>query len=481
MSRKQWSVASEIVFITDHRPLTTDHFRYMILGMRIRPARRIRGNVRVPGDKSISHRAAILSALARGKARISNFSSAEDCASTLNCLRELGVAVERDGSSVWIEGVGLRGLRPPRGPLDCGNSGTSLRLLAGVLAGQSFGSVLTGDSSLCSRPMRRIMEPLEMMGARILSENNCPPLRLEGMGRLKAISYEMPVESAQVKSCILLAGLNAEGRTEVIEKRSATRDHTERMLRWLNVPVESRTIERRRDIDVALEAVSVEGGAQFDARDGTIPGDISSAAFFIAAAACLPDSNLKINGLGLNPTRTRVLSVLNSLGAEVSILGNTEGLTEDFNEPSGDVMVNGGDEGLAPIEAGQANVLSGTLTAQLIDELPLLAVVGTQVSGGLEIRDAAELRFKESDRISATIENLRALGVQVEEHADGLTVQRQTTLRGAKLDAHGDHRIAMAFAVAALLAEGESEIVGAECARISFPEFFQLLESIVER
>jgi 3-phosphoshikimate 1-carboxyvinyltransferase len=436
----------------------------------------------LPGDKSISHRAAILAALAHGRTHLTNFSSAGDCAATLVCLRSLGVEVEREGSSVWIEGVGLQGLRAPSQPLDCGNSGTTMRLLAGVLAGQYFSSVLTGDESLRSRPMRRIIEPLERMGARVLSENDRAPLRLEGRGRLQAISYEMPVESAQVKSAILLAGLNAGGLTEVIEKQWATRDHTERMLRWFRVPTSSRTIPGE-GAGATLEAISVKGRTQFGAAGGMIPGDISSASFFIAAAALLPGSKLVITQVGLNPTRTRVLSVLRSLGVDVrfdSVKNGGSGLPEDFFEPFGNVSVSGG-AGLAPTEPGQANILNETLTAQLIDELPLLAVVGTQVLGGLEIRDAAELRLKESDRISATVENLRAMGVEVEEREDGLTVKRKTVLRGAKIDSKGDHRIAMAFAVAALLAETESEIVGAECVRASFPEFFELLESVVER
>jgi 3-phosphoshikimate 1-carboxyvinyltransferase len=352
--------------------------------------------------------------------------------------------------------------------------------MAGVLAGQYFSSVLTGDESLRSRPMRRIIEPLERMGARIFAENNHAPLRLDGRGRLQAISYEMPVESAQVKSAILLAGLNAGGLTEVIEKQGATRDHTERMLRWFRVPTSSRTIQGEA---APLEAISVRGRTQFGAASGMAPGDISSASFFIAAAALLPGSKLIITQVGLNPTRTRVLTVLRSLGVDVrfdSVKNGGSGLPEDFFEPYGNVRVSGG-AGLAPNEPGQANVLNRTLTAQLIDELPLLAIVGTQVLGGLEIRDAAELRVKESDRISATVENLRAMGAEVEEREDGLTVKRKTVLRGAKIDSKGDHRIAMAFAVAALLAETESEIVGAECTRASFPEFFDLLESVIER
>jgi 3-phosphoshikimate 1-carboxyvinyltransferase len=278
----------------------------------------------------------------------------------------------------------------------------------------------------------------------------------------------------------LLAGLNAAGRAEVIEPQGATRDHTERMLRWLGVTVESREIERD---GIKSEAITIEGGQQFDAKDGIIPGDISSAAFFIAAAGMLPGSKLKINEVGLNPTRTRLLSVVRSLGVDVQaeyIERDGDWWQEDFLEPFGNISVTGG-AGLAPVKEKESNVLRGPLIAQLIDELPVLAVLGSQVIGGISIRDAAELRIKESDRIRTTVENLRAMGAEVEEHEDGLTIPERTQLHGARLNAHGDHRIAMAFAVAALVAEGESEIVGAECVRVSFPEFFELLESSVER
>jgi 3-phosphoshikimate 1-carboxyvinyltransferase len=451
----------------------------MIQRMKVQPARRIRGGLRLPGDKSISHRAAILSALSVGRATLTNFSTSEDCAATLRCLKQLGVNVERDEESVLIEGVGLQGLSEPAAPLDCGNSGSTMRLLAGVLAGHNFVSTLTGDASLRSRPMKRIIEPLEMMGARVASESGCAPLRIEGR-RLKAIRYEMPVESAQVKSCILLAGLNAEGHTRVIERQGATRDHTERLLRWLGVPVSSMMIH---DNGVAKEALMIEECTQFEAQDGTIPGDISSAAFFIAAAALLPGSKLNISQVGLNPTRTQLLPVFRSLGVDVrhgSAQRGLRRLPEDFNEPFGVVTVTGG-AGLAPKEAGRSNVLRGTLIPQLIDELPIIAVLGSQVLGGISIRDAAELRVKESDRIRATVLNLRAMGAEVFEHDDGLTIVERAQLRGARLDAHNDHRIAMAFTIAALIAVGESEIVGAECVGVSFPEFFELLESIVER
>jgi 3-phosphoshikimate 1-carboxyvinyltransferase len=446
--------------------------------MRIKPARRLNGKLRLPGDKSISHRAAILAALAEGRTRLENFSTSEDCAATLSCLKQLGVEIERDGMSVSIEGAGTDGLHEPRAPLDCGNSGSTMRMLAGVLASQSFVSELTGDESLRRRPMKRIIEPLSVMGPQVESTNGHAPLRITGRTPLKPITYTMPVASAQVKACILLAGLNARGRTGVIEAPNATRDHTERMLRWFGVTVEKKEV---RSDDASLEEISVTGPARLKARGGVIPGDISSATFFIAAAALLPASRLKIERVGLNPTRAAIIPTLRGLGVDVRTILHAPGLMpEDFNELFSDIEIAGGAE-LAPLEAGRSNILSGALIPQLIDELPMLAVLGTQVFGGLTIRDASELRVKETDRIAATVENLRAMGAEVEEHADGLTIQRHTRLRAANINSHGDHRIAMAFTIAALIADGESEITGAECVSVSFPEFYELLESLVER
>jgi 3-phosphoshikimate 1-carboxyvinyltransferase len=442
--------------------------------MKIEPARRIRGRLRLPGDKSISHRAAIIAALACGRSGIRNFSTSEDCAATLSCLRQLGVYIAQDGTSLEVEGRGDQGgLREPTRALDCGNSGSTMRMLAGVLAGQGFTSTLTGDNSLRSRPMKRVIEPLEMMGAHVVSETGYAPLTITGRQPLRPLLYEMPVASAQVKSCILLAALNANERTIVIEKHGATRDHTERMLRWFGVPVETSSGE----VDGAWpDLVSIDGPAQLYAREVDIPGDISSAAFYIAAAALLPGSELEISEVGLNPTRAQILRVLQSLGATVRV----HEMRERCNETVGDVHMSACD-GLSPVKPGDSNVLRGRLVPQLIDELPLLAVVGTQVAGGLTIRDASELRVKESDRISATVLNLRAMGAEVEEYEDGLAVGGQTNLRGAKLDSRGDHRIAMAFTVAALIAESESEIEGAQCVGVSFPEFFHLLASVLER
>lgn len=423
-----------------------------------------------------------------GRTRVENFSTSEDCASTLRCLAQLGVHIRREETTVEIEGVGLE---LPRGgdELDCGNSGTTMRLLAGILAGQSFTKTLTGDESLRSRPMRRVIEPLELMGARVGSEGGRAPLRVEGRRPLRAISYEPPVASAQVKSCVLLAGLNAEGRTRIVERRGTTRDHTERLLGWFGVEVESEGTrpsaleeaggeprgEDSFEDEGRARVVSLDGRQTLRARDVAVPGDISSAAFLLVAASLLGDSNLLVESVGLNPTRRQIIEALRSLGADVRVLGERQ----DSNEPTGDLQVRG--SGVLAPKTATANLLRGKLIAGLIDELPVLAVAGTRVEGGLEIRDAAELRVKETDRVRATVENLRAMGAEVEEFDDGLAVRGPTRLRGARIRSFGDHRIAMAFAVAALTATGETEIEDAECARVSFPNFFDLLESIAAR
>jgi 3-phosphoshikimate 1-carboxyvinyltransferase len=429
--------------------------------MRLKPARLLDGRLHLPGDKSISHRAALIAALADGRTEISNFSTAADCASTLSCLRDLGISVERNENKVIF--AGGEKLSAPRQPLDCGNSGSTLRILAGVLAGHDFTAKLIGDESLSSRPMRRIIEPLELMGAKIESTDGTAPLKVHGSNRLNPITYRLPVSSAQVKSAILFAGLNAKGRTTVIET-SPTRDHTERLFNGFGVPVTT-----NEDLSVALD-----GPARFTGGAITIPGDVSSAAYFVVAAMLLPESKLTIEGVGLNPTRAAFLSVLASWGADVS----TDDLQTERNEPFGTIKVRGG---LTATTTPSDRMLSRSIIPSLIDELPLLAVVGSQIDGGIQIRDAAELRHKESDRLSTTAANLRAMGTEVEEFDDGLAVSGPTRLCGALVDSHGDHRIAMAFSVAALIAEGETEITDAECVAISFPEFFTLLESLAKR
>jgi 3-phosphoshikimate 1-carboxyvinyltransferase len=429
--------------------------------MKLNPASSIKGRLRLPGDKSISHRAALIAALARGRSEISNFSTAQDCASTLGCLRALGISIEHKDERIIF--AGSQELIAPREPLDCGNSGSTLRILAGVLAGCDFTAELVGDESLSSRPMRRIIEPLELMGARIESSGGKAPLRVHGAGKPAPITYKLPVASAQVKSAILFAGLNAEGRTTVVET-TQSRDHTERLFNGFGVPVKTNS-----DLSVTLD-----GPARFTGGAITIPGDVSSAAYFVAAAMLLPESQLTIEGVGLNPTRAAFLSVLSSWGANIE----TTAVQVERNEPYGTINVRGAITGTAE---ESDRTLDQSMIPSLIDELPLLAVVGSQIEGGIRIRDASELRLKESDRLATTAANLRAMGAEVEEFSDGLAVSGPTQLHGALLDSHGDHRIAMAFSVAALLANGETEITGAECVAISFPEFFPLLESLARR
>lgn len=430
--------------------------------MIIKPAKFLRGTISLPGDKSISHRAAMIAAMASGESRIENYAASADCASTLACLDALGVQIDRNGSEIIIKGVGKNGFKPPDKPLDCGNSGTTMRLISGIMAGQGFDSVLTGDDSLSSRPMKRVIEPLSAMNARIESSDGKAPLHIFGRNSLTAYDHEMQVSSAQVKSCILLAGLNADGITSVIEK-TPTRNHTEQMLRFFGADLTTESINTGTKI-------SVSGDSNLTAKDMSVPSDISSAAFFIVAAACLKGSELRIENVGLNPTRTAVIDALRRFGANIEI----SEVTINGGEPAGSLNV----RGISEAERSQAsNRLDGKIIANLIDEIPVLAVFGTQMRGGLEVHDAAELRVKESDRISAVVENLRRMGAAVEEFPDGFRVE-QSRLKGAPVDSFGDHRIAMAFAIAALFAEGETEISGSECASVSFPNFYEVLASV---
>ena len=430
--------------------------------MIIRPAKSIKGEITLPGDKSISHRAAIIAALAEGESRIENYSTGADCTSTLKCLQQLGVGISQEGSTLTINGVGRTGFLQPKNPLDCGNSGTTMRLLAGVLAGQGFESILTGDESLLKRPMKRIIEPLNQMGASVESQNGFPPLAVQPVESLKAIDHKTMVASAQVKSCVLLAGLFASGET-TIRETIGTRDHTEIMLRGFGAEV--RTGEINSD-----SFVTVSGGAALSGQAIVIPGDISSAAFFLAAAASLDRSNLTIKRLGCNPTRTAIFDVLSSCGVHVA--KTTE--EESLGEPSVTVTID------SSIHRKDKLIINGQQTAELIDELPILAVLGSQLGHGIEVRDAGELRVKETDRIKAVVENLRRMKADVEEFEDGFFVHR-SDLKGAEVDPFDDHRIAMAFAIAGLLADGETTIKDPECVDISFPGFFEMLESVVKR
>jgi len=428
----------------------------------IRPARNILGSLRLPGDKSISHRYAMLSGFAEGVSRLTNFSTGVDCASTLACMEALGAKVNRTGAdSVEITGVAGRvgaGDGTREWSLDCGNSGSTMRMISGLLAPQQGRFTLIGDASLSQRPMERIRKPLAAMGARLMLTDGHAPLIIDG-GPLKAIDYTTPVPSAQVKSCVLLAGLQTVGMT-VVREAVRTRDHSELALRAFGA-----TLTR------AADSVSISGPQALRAIDAEVPGDLSSAAFFLCAAMLFPGSNLVVDALGLNPTRASLLDVLTALGAHIAVLN----LEEKHAELVGTVQISAPAEGLGSTE------ISGLLAAQLIDELPVLAAIAPYTSGGIRIRGARELRVKESDRIALVAKNLRAMGAEVEEFDDGLDVPGGQTLHGATIDAGGDHRIAMAFSVAALRAEGDTLIQGAESAAISFPEFFDLLDRVAER
>ena len=444
----------------------------------IAPARNLSGAVRPPGDKSISHRCALLAALAEGPSTLENYSTGADCQSSLACVEALGVEVTRapgpDGgkadAKITIAGVGLRGLRAPAAPLDAGNSGSTLRMFSGVLAAQPFASEIGGDASLSRRPMKRILEPLGRMGARIAAAagavgKDCPPLRFTpAPGPLQAIEYVLPVASAQVKSAILFAALYAEGTTVVAEPL-ATRDHSELLLRHMGAPLERK---RRPRLQVELTG-PVERLAPL--ASFRIPGDPSSAAFFLCAAACFAGSDLLVDEVSLNPTRSALLDVLARLGAKPQVVS----VEERAGELVGSLHLDGPKDGLG------GTVIEGEEAVALIDEVPILAVLATQTRGGIEFRDVAELRVKESDRIAAIAQNLRALGAECAERPDGLLVPGNQKLRGARIATHGDHRIAMAFAIAALRAEGESVVDEPECAGISYPGFFADLERLAER
>ena len=401
----------------------------------------------------------MLASLAEGPSEITRFSAAADCRSTLDCFSRLGVKIEIEGDQVRIAGLGLEGLRRPRRTLDAGNSGSTMRMMAGILAGQEFKSTIDGDASLRRRPMRRVIDPLTQMGARIHAHDaGFPPLKIEGT-RLSPIDYALPVPSAQVKSAVLLAGLFADGVTSVTEP-IRTRDHTELAL-----------AEFGAQLDHQGRTIRIHGRPRLKGRTLAVPGDLSSAVFFLAAAMVLAESSLVIHNVGLNPTRSAVLDVLGSMGAPVSIIS----IRSEHGELVGDLSVHH-----EPLKGG---TIEGDVIAQLIDELPAIAVLGPYTEQGIEIRNAAELRVKESDRIAVLVENLRRMGAKVEELPDGLRVAGRSAgrLHGAEIEPHGDHRMVMAFAVAALGAEGETTIRDAECAGVSYPQFFSTLERLVER
>ena len=428
----------------------------------VRPARNVRGSVQLPGDKSISHRYAMLAGIAEGASRLENYSTGADCASTLGCMRSLGVEWQsKDVADHVIEVKGRSlALAAPSVALDCGNSGSTMRMLSGIVAGQKFSSEMVGDESLSRRPMERVIKPLSAMGAQIASHGGKPPLRITG-GGLKAIEYKMAVASAQVKSCLLFAGLFAQGETR-IEEPMRTRDHGEVALRAFGAQLDRKNVGQGGE-------VRIRGGQRLRGIEASIPGDLSSAAFFLCAAALFPGSALTIPNLLMNPTRARLLDILTQMGLRISVMQ----LEEIHGEMAGTLQVEGG--------ALKGTMIAGADSAALIDEIPVLAAIAPYTEQGIEVRDARELRVKESDRIAAVATNLRLMGAQVEERDDGLRIPGGQTLHGAELDSFGDHRIAMAFAVAGLRARGETMIRGAESAAISYPAFFQTLDVITER
>jgi len=427
------------------------------LDLHIKPARALRGAVAVPGDKSISHRAVMLGALAEGDTVIENFLPGEDCLSTIDCFRKLGVEITGpEESAVRVRGRGLEGLKEPCDILDAGNSGTTMRLILGILAGQSFFSVITGDASLRRRPMARVTRPLCQMGARIEGRQNgdLAPLAVRG-GGLKPINFSSPVASAQIKSAVLLAGLFADGETTVTEPHRS-RDHTERMLRHFGA-----------ELSVSGNTARIKGRPHLAGRKVAVPGDISSAAFLMVAASAVPGSDLTLTGVGINPTRSGIIDVLLMMGAGIELLNSRE----EGGEPVADIRVRytGGLSGMS---------VGGEMIPRLIDEVPALAVAAALAEGKTVIRDAAELKVKESNRIATVAGLLAGFGADVEELPDGLLVRGGRPLRGCVCESHGDHRIAMAAAVAGLLAGGETVVRGAECIDVSFPGFPHVLKNI---
>ena len=425
------------------------------MNITIRPSGKLSGRLQLPGDKSISHRFAMLGAIAEGATRVANFATSQDCHSTLGCLRLLGVPISAEASDrVTIQGRGLWGLKASAETLDAENSGSTIRMWSGILAGQRFTTSISGDESLQRRPMKRIMAPLTQMGARIEAiQENYPPLTIHG-GNLRPIRYELPVASAQVKSAVLLAGLYAEGETIVVEP-VLTRNHTELALRGFGV-----------EVSTSQNTAAVRGGQKLCGIEATVPGDVSSAAFFIGAATLVPGSEILLTGVGLNPGRRGIVDLLIEMGASIEILeSRLQG-----GEPVADLRVR-----QAALRGGN---IGGAQIPQVIDEVPVLSVLATQSEEGMEIRDASELRVKESDRIRSIVENLRAMGARVEEFEDGIAIPGRQRLRGTVVKTYADHRIAMAFAIAGLVADGETVIEGAECAGVSFPGFFETLEKM---
>ncbi|MCR5282322.1 MAG: 3-phosphoshikimate 1-carboxyvinyltransferase [Lachnospiraceae bacterium] len=419
--------------------------------------RPLRGEITVPGDKSISHRAVMFGALAKGDTRVTNFLQGADCLSTISCFEKLGIRIENNPGEVIIHGKGLHGLSAPTEILYTGNSGTTTRLISGILAGQPFSTTLTGDASICKRPMKRIIDPLSMMGADIKSEkdNGCTPLRINP-ALLNGIAYNSPVASAQVKSAVLLAGLYAKGKTSVTEP-VLSRDHTERMLRMFGANVTSEGV-----------TATIQPDPELSCADIFVPGDISSAAYFIAAASIVPGSEVLIKNVGINETRAGILKVAGAMGADIRLLNERGGV----GEPVADLLVT-----YAPL---RGTIVSGSLIPTLIDEIPIIAVMAAAAEGRTIIKDAAELKVKESDRIFTVTENLKKMGADVTPTEDGMIIEGGRPLMGAAIDSYLDHRIAMSFQVASLIARGETTIKDADCVNISYPTFYSDLAALIQ-
>jgi 3-phosphoshikimate 1-carboxyvinyltransferase len=415
----------------------------------------LNGNIKVPGDKSISHRAVMFGAIAEGKTTISGFLTGEDCLSTISCFRKLGVAIHQENEKVTVEGKGISGLNPPSENLYVGNSGTTIRLMLGILANTPFTSVLTGDDSIAKRPMNRVTLPLKQLGAKIEGNDsgNKVPIQITG-GSTTGIHYESPIASAQVKSAILLAGLEAEGTTSVTEPLKS-RDHTERMLVAFGVSVENKGL-----------TVSIRGGQQLKGTHIEVPGDISSAAFFLVAGAIVPESTITLKKVGLNPTRTGILDVLSDMGAKITY----ENINEEASEPYGDLIVK--------TSSLKGTIIDGDLIPRLIDEIPIIALAATQAEGKTIIKDAHELRVKETDRIETVVNELKKMGADIEATADGMIINGKTPLKGASVKSHGDHRIGMMLSIAACIAKGSTNLTNSDAIAVSYPTFFEQLNQL---
>ncbi|MCC2165538.1 3-phosphoshikimate 1-carboxyvinyltransferase [Brotaphodocola catenula] len=414
----------------------------------------LHGEVTIPGDKSISHRSVMFGSIAKGETEITNFLQGADCLSTISCFRAMGIEIENDGNRVLVHGKGLHGLTKPNHVLDCGNSGTTTRLISGILSAQNFDVTLTGDASIQKRPMKRIMDPLSLMGAdiRSINGNGCAPLAISGR-LLHGIHYQSPVASAQVKSAILLAGLYADGETRVTEPY-VSRNHSELMLSHFGADVHT------EDTTAVIRPVKELYGQKIE-----VPGDISSAAFFLAAGLLIPDSEILIRNVGINPTRDGILRICKDMGADITLLNE-----KTSGEPTADLLVRS--------SRLHGTVIGGSVIPTLIDELPMIAAMACFAEGETIIKDASELKVKESNRIAVMVENLSAMGADVEETEDGMIIRGGKSLHGAVIDSHLDHRIAMTFAITGCMAEGETEILGAECVNISYPGFYDDLKRL---